>query len=344
MILKLKTNSAEQDKLALMQYLSKHSIASYPIEALNVIVLPKAQNADGLHVFSCIEKIIPITTPYKFASKAYKNKTIINVNGTYIGNPMFNTMAGPCSVENEDQIFSTAEFLSKQGIKFIRGGAYKPRTSPYSFRGLEKKGLQLLRSAADQYNLNVVTEVLDTTLIDEVVEYADIVQVGSRNMHNFHLLAALGKINKPIILKRGFQAKAVEWLLAAEYILSGGNEQVILCERGIRSFDPSSRNVLDLGVVPLMKELSHLPVIIDPSHGTGASTRVIPAALAAAAIGADGILVEVHPNPTQALSDSEQALSFNQFSELLIKLQPLLAALGMRPENKSSILKSETLL
>lgn len=340
MIIELKTDSKTSDKEALFDNLSGKGISFHEVPGHNLIVIPKQSFAEGLEQFNCVAKTHAITTNYKLASKVWKQQTAFEINGVPIGDGLFNIMAGPCSVENEDQIFATAEFLSNLGVKFIRGGAYKPRTSPYSFRGLEKRGLQLLRKAADQYGLNVVTEILDYSLLDEVMEYSDMLQVGSRNMHNFYLLHQLGRIQKPVLLKRGFQGKAVEWLLAAEYILSGGNDQVVLCERGIRSFDPSCRNVLDLGIVPLMKELSHLPVIIDPSHGTGASARVIPASLAAAAIGADGILVEVHPNPSQALSDSEQAISFDQFSELLDKTKTILHALNKETDTETLVLKT----
>lgn len=343
MIIVLKPNSVEADKLALVNYLTQHRIAHHIVAKQNVIVITKQSNIDDLPDFACIESTHPIKTNYKLASKAWKNTTNFNVNGTSIGDGVFNIMAGPCSVENEDQIFSTAEFLSKLGVKFLRGGAYKPRTSPYSFRGLGKSGLQLLRKAADKYNMSVVTEILDYSLLDEVMQYTDVLQVGSRNMHNFYLLDQLGKIDKPVLLKRGFQGKTVEWLLAAEYILSGGNDRVILCERGIRSFDPSTRNVIDLGIVPLIKELSHLPIIVDPSHGTGTASRVKPATLAAAAIGADGVLVEVHPNPAKALSDSEQALSFDEFENMLTETQKLLNALGKHTDTESITLKTESL-
>ncbi len=343
MIIVLKQNSVEADKLALVNYLTKHHIAHHIVAQQNVVVITKQSNIEHLPEFDCIKSTHPINTHYKLASKIWKDSTKFNVDGNSIGDGIFNIMAGPCSVENEDQIFATAEFLSKLGVKFLRGGAYKPRTSPYSFRGLGKTGLQLLRKAADKYNMSVVTEILDYSLLDEVIEYADVLQVGSRNMHNFYLLDQLGKVNKPVLLKRGFQGKTVEWLLAAEYILSGGNDKVILCERGIRSFDPSSRNVLDLGIVPLIKELSHLPIIVDPSHGTGTASRVKPASLAAAAIGADGILVEVHPNPAKALSDSEQALSFDEFENMLIETQKLLKALGKHTDTESITLKTESL-
>ncbi len=343
MIIVLKPNSATADKQILVNYLNQHNIAYHIVAQQNVIVITKQTNIDNLPDFACIDNVYQIDTKYKLASNVWKKQTQFSVNQTLIGGNVFNIMAGPCSVESEEQIFATAEFLSKLGVKFLRGGAYKPRTSPYSFRGLGTEGLQLLRKAADKYNMNVVTEILDYSLLDEVMEYADILQVGSRNMHNFYLLDKLGKINKPILLKRGFQGKAVEWLLAAEYILSGGNDKVILCERGIRGFDSSSRNVLDFGIVPLIKELSHLPIIIDPSHGTGAASRVKPASLAAAAIGADGILVEVHPNPTAALSDSEQSLSFNMFEDLLTDTKKLLVTLGKHSDTESIVMNSEKL-
>lgn len=343
MIIVLKRDCGADDKLALVNHLTGNNIAHHIVESKGIVVVTKQAEVPGIEKFSCVEKAYPVSTNYKLASKAWKQHTSFGVNGITIGDNLFNTIAGPCSVENEDQIFRTAEFLSKLGVKFLRGGAYKPRTSPYSFRGLGIEGLKLLRKAADTYNMSVVTEVLDLSLLDEVGQYADILQVGSRNMHNFYLLAQLGKIDKPVLLKRGFQGKAVEWLLAAEYILSGGNDKVILCERGIRSFDPSTRNVLDVGIIPLMKELSHLPVIVDPSHGTGAASRVIPGALAAVAAGADGIIVEVHPEPEKALSDSEQAISFAQFEELLSQSKLILNVLGKHSDTENNILKTGSL-
>lgn len=343
MIIVLKKDCEADDQLALVRYLTDNQIAYHVVEDRGLIVITKQESVPGLEQFSCIEHAYPVHTNYKLASRAWKTQTSFSVNGIAIGDGLFNVMAGPCSVENEDQIFKTAEYLSGLGVKFLRGGAFKPRTSPYSFRGLGIDGLKLLRKAADTYHMNVVTEVLDLSLLDQVSQYADILQVGSRNMHNFYLLNELGKIRKPILLKRGFQGKAVEWLLAAEYILSGGNEEVLLCERGVRSFDPSTRNVLDVGIIPLMKELSHLPVIVDPSHGTGAASRVIPGALAAAAAGADGIIVEVHPQPQKAWSDSEQAISFEQFGELLLKTKQVLYALGKHPDTESSALKTGSL-
>ncbi len=295
------------------------------------IIYKTPQNFESESMISlpCVESIIAIKEPYKLASKQWqKHPTQFDVKGVNIGGGAFNMIAGPCSVENEDQIFEIAEFLHKHHIRFIRGGAYKPRTSPYAFQGLKKEGLKLLRKAADAYNLNVVTEVMDVSLIDEVSEYADIMQVGSRNMSNFYLLSHLGKIQKPILLKRGMAAKISEWLMAAEYILSGGNEKIILCERGIRTFDDTVRNMLDIAAFPIIKELSHLPVFSDPSHGTGHRDRVIPMALASVAAGCDGLMIEVHPNPENALSDGPQSLYPHQFESLLPSIKTMLHNTG----------------
>ncbi len=308
----------------------------------HILVVPRYNNPERIKTFPHVIDIIDINTPYQLASTKWKKETSFDVKGVTVSNTSFTMMAGPCSVESEEQIFATAELLHKLGIKFIRGGAYKPRTSPYSFLGLGKKGLQLLHAAAKQYDLRVVTEIMDLSLLDEVMEYADILQVGSRNMQNFYMLGELGKINKPVLLKRGMNAKVNEWLLAAEYLLSGGNSNVILCERGIRSFDPETRNVLDIGVIPLIKELSHLPVIADPSHGTGAASRVTSMSLACAAAGANGLLIEVHPEPTKALSDSAQSLSFDQLTTLTQQVDTVLAAVNAA-QQQTPVLKLQTL-
>ena len=258
--------------------------------------------------------------PYQLVSREWKPEdTVIKVNGVEIGKELM-LAAGPCAVENEEQVFTITEFLSKQHVRFLRGGAYKPRSSPYSFQGLKTEGLQLLRKAADKYGMAVVSEVMSADKVDELCEYADILQVGTRNMQNYPLLRALGKINKPVLLKRGMSSTVEEWLLAAEYVLVGGNERVILCERGIRTFDTATRNTLDLGAVALVKQLSHLPVIVDPSQGTGNRNLVAPLSLAAIAAGADGLIIEVHNQPERALSDGEQSLYFDQFAAMM---QPL---------------------
>lgn len=260
--------------------------------------------------------------PYQLVSREWKKEdTIIQLKNTAIGGGNISLMAGPCAVENEDQIFTICEFLSKQNVKILRGGAYKPRTSPYSFQGLKKDGLVLMRNAADKYGMSVITEVMDTNLVDEVYQYADILQVGTRNMQNYQLLRALSKIDKPVMLKRGMSSTMEEWLLAAEYILSGGNDKVMLCERGIRTFENATRNTLDLGIVPLLKSVSHLPVIVDPSQGTGLREIVVPMSMAAVLAGADGVMVEVHNQPEEALSDGDQSLYFDQFNDLVTKLK-----------------------
>lgn len=258
--------------------------------------------------------------PYQLVSREWKSqKTTFEINGVEIGKDLL-MIAGPCAVENEEQIYTISEFLSKKGVRFMRGGAYKPRTSPYSFQGLKKEGLELMRRAADDHGLAVVSEIMSASQLDEFIENVDILQVGTRNMQNYPLLRALGKINKPVLLKRGMSSTIEEWLLAAEYILSGGNEQVILCERGIRTFETATRNTLDIAAVPLVQQLSHLPVIVDPSQGTGVRDIVGPVSVAAIAAGADGLIIEVHNQPEEALSDGDQSIYLDQFETLQKRL------------------------
>jgi 3-deoxy-7-phosphoheptulonate synthase len=249
------------------------------------------------------------------------HKSVIRVGEETIGEKELCMIAGPCAVESEQQLFEIAEGISSLGIKFMRGGAYKPRTSPYAFQGLRKEGLKLLKSASEKYGVKVVTEVLDTSLIEEVYDYADVLQVGSRNAKNYQFLKELGKVDKPILLKRGMSSTIDEWLLAAEYILLGGNENVILCERGIRTFDTSVRNTMDIAAIPLAKELSHLPVIADPSQGTGKRSLVTPMSLASIAAGADGLMIEVHNEPEEALSDGFQSMYLDTMKEMVLALR-----------------------
>ena len=258
---------------------------------------------------------------YKLAAKGNRPTTQIEVKGQTIGGSALCMIAGPCAVENEEQLVSIASSISQMGIKFLRGGAYKPRTSPYAFQGTGKRGLQLLSKCAVDYDLRIVTEVMDTSLIDEVYPYADVLQVGSRNMKNYQFLKELSKVDKPILLKRGMSATIEEWLLAAEYLLLGGNERVILCERGLRSIDPMIRNVMDISAIPLVKELSHLPIIADPSQGTGRRSLVGAMSKAAVAAGADGLMIEVHSEPDEALSDGFQSLYIHQLQELLPEIK-----------------------
>jgi len=270
-----------------------------------------------------------IVSPYKLASRHFKpNGTIIRMGALEIGGPKVVSMAGPCSVEDARQIECSAEIVASAGGQVIRAGAFKPRTSPYSFQGLGERGLQLLRSAADRHGLLVISEVMDQSQIPLLITYADILQVGARNMQNFNLLRELGKIRKPVLLKRGIAATLEELLLSAEYVLSGGNYDVMLCERGIRTFETSTRNTMDIAAMPVLRRLTHLPVIADPSHGTGKRDYVLPMARAAVAAGADGLLVEVHPDPDRALTDGAQSLAPAQFSELMLQVRAIASAIS----------------
>ncbi len=328
MIIELQQNIKPDTLHQLKALLTINQVAFSHVEKQNIIVAPKISNKSVLSGIDGIEKVIEIDTPYQLSSNQYKKETHFLVNGTSVGNNFINLIAGPCSVETEEQIYSTAEFLSKNGIKFMRGGAYKPRTSPYAFRGLGLDGLKILRKAADEYKLNVVTELMDLSLLDQIMEYSDIIQIGSRNMSNFYLLAELGKIEKPIMLKRGMSARLSEWLLAADYILSGGNDKVILCERGIRSFDPEVRNTMDVAAIPMIQDLSHLPIIADPSHGTGMAKFVHPLSLASLVAGANGLMIEIHPDPKKSLSDAQQAMTFADFEILVQEIRKLESAIN----------------
>ncbi|MCL6508625.1 MAG: 3-deoxy-7-phosphoheptulonate synthase, partial [Bryobacteraceae bacterium] len=282
-----------------------------------------------LAVLDGVKEARHISSPYKLAGRHFRpGGTVVRVGEVELGSTAVVVMAGPCSVENRDQIQRAAEIVACAGAKILRGGAFKPRTSPYSFQGLGEEGLKLLREAADRNGLLVVSEVMDQTQIDLVSQYADILQVGARNMQNFNLLRELGKRRKPVLLKRGISATIEELLLSAEYILSGGNYDVILCERGIRTFESATRNTMDISAIPVVKKLSHLPIIADPSHGTGRRDHVAALARAAVAAGADGLLVEVHPDPDRALSDGAQSLLPEQFEELMAQLRIIAPVVG----------------
>ena len=282
-----------------------------------------------IRVMDGVAQVQRVTEPYKFASRTWKRESsVLDVGGVQIGGNAIVLMAGPCAVESAEQINETAAMVSEHGGTFLRGGAFKPRTSPYSFQGLGETGLKLLRDAADRYNLKAVTEVMDITKVELVHNYTDVFQVGTRNMQNFGLLKTLGKTRKPVLLKRGLSSTIQEWLMAAEYIISHGNPNVILCERGIRTFETYTRNTLDLSAVPIIKKKSHLPIIVDPSHATGIRNKVTPMARAAVAAGADGLMVEVHPDPDSAKSDGPQSLFFSQFSELVKQIRDISRAIG----------------
>ena len=277
-----------------------------------------------------VAEVIYVTQPYKQVSREWRSEdTVVTIApGVSFGGTAISLVAGPCSVESEQQILTAARAVRAAGATALRGGAFKPRSSPYSFQGLGKKGLELLALAKRETGLAIVTEAMDEEGAHLVAEYADCIQIGARNMQNYSLLKAVGRIGKPVLLKRGMSATIQELLLSAEYILAEGNEQVILCERGVRSFDPSTRNLFDLTAIPLVKKMSHLPIVADPSHGTGIRDKVTPMARAAVAAGADGILVEVHPNPDRALSDGAQTLYPDQFAKLVIELRAIAGAIG----------------
>ncbi|MGA2610507.1 MAG: 3-deoxy-7-phosphoheptulonate synthase [Terriglobia bacterium] len=279
-----------------------------------------------------VEEVVRISAPYKLASRHFRPEgSVIQLGkGVAVGGEQVVMMAGPCSVESAEQIETIAALVAKEGVRVLRGGAFKPRTSPYSFQGLGKKGLQLMRAAADRHDLLVVSEVMDHTQIPLMMECVDVLQVGARNMQNYNLLKEVGKVSKPVLLKRGISATLEELLLSAEYIMAGGNYDVILCERGIRTFESYTRNTLDISAIPVIKKLSHLPIIVDPSHGTGRRDKVPPMARAAVAAGGDGLLIEVHDDPEKALSDGAQSLYPAQFEQLMKELRMIAPAVGRK--------------
>ena len=282
-----------------------------------------------IKVLDGVADVYRITSPYKFASRTWRDEdTTIDVGGVLVGGNEVVVMAGPCSVESEEQLDAAAAAIAAEGATFLRGGAFKPRSSPYSFQGLGEEGLKLLRSAGDRYDLRVITEVMTPEHVDLIGRYTDVFQIGARNMQNFDLLRAVGRTETPVFLKRGLSATVKEWLMSAEYVMASGNPNVILCERGIRTFETSTRNTLDLSAVPVVKKRSHLPVFVDPSHGVGIRDKVLPLARAAVAVGADGLMVEVHPDPPRALSDGPQSLFFDQFTDLMKQVRLVADAVG----------------
>jgi 3-deoxy-7-phosphoheptulonate synthase len=284
-----------------------------------------------VEILDGVSEVVRITEPYKLASRTFKPEgTVVAVGDVRVGGSEVIVMAGPCSAESDGQVDATAAAVKRAGAKIMRGGAFKPRSSPYSFQGLGEEGLRMLRAAANQHDLKLVSEVMDVTQIEVVDRYADVFQVGARNMQNFTLLRELGLAQKPVLLKRGISATIEEWLLSAEYVLSGGNPNVILCERGIRTFESYTRNTLDISAIPVVKKLSHLPIIVDPSHGTGRRDKVVPMARAAVAAGADGLLVEVHSDADHARSDGAQSLYPEQFERLMAELRIIAPAIGRR--------------
>ena len=331
MIVSFNRKLSDLEKSELKEKLGKENLNPYFLEeetGKTVLVTENNFSSSQLDE-KAVERTIKMDTPFQLAHRSFRPQgTVIKVKGVEIGGDNLTVMAGPCAVESEEQLFETAEIVKKMGAHILRGGAFKPRTSPYSFQGLGEKGLEILARAGEKFNLPIVTEATSPEIADLVAQYADIIQIGARNMQNFELLKKVGFLKKPVLLKRGLSSTIEDWLLAAEYILSWGNFQVILCERGIRTIERLTRNTLDLTAIPVVKDLSHLPVMVDPSHGTGLREKVIPMARAAVACGADGVMVEVHPRPEKALSDGPQSLYPEQFKKLMNDLEVISILVG----------------
>lgn len=329
MVIVMSPQASEEQVQTVIEKLSEHDLDVHRSTGksrtiLGVIGTRIEIDPRDLELVEGVSEVIRVTEPYKLASATWQPEpTILDIRGVKIGGGHFVVMAGPCSVESEEQIQTIAGIVSKAGARILRGGAFKPRTNPYSFQGLGEDGLRMLREAADAHGLLTVTEVMDASQIDLVGKYADILQVGARNMHNFAFLKELGRAGLPVFLKRGMSATIREWLQAAEYILAGGNRQVMLCERGIRTFEDYTRNTMDISAIPVVHKLSHLPIIADPSHGTGRRDKVPPMARAALAAGADGLMIEVHNDPEHAKSDGAQSLIPEQFEQLMKEIRQI---------------------
>lgn len=336
MIVVMRGGTAEERVQAVIAKLKGNGFQVHESRGVEKILLgavgDKSHYLDlSLEAMEGVEKVISILAPYKMASREFKqDDTVIRIKDLEIGGDQIQIMAGPCAVESKEQLLEAAELVKKSGARILRGGAFKPRTSPYAFQGLEEKGLEYLAEVREKTGLLIVTEVMDTRKVEMVSEYADILQIGARNMQNFPLLKEVAKCSRPVLLKRGLNATVEEWLMAAEYIMVSGNHQVILCERGIRTFETYTRNTLDISAIPVVKHLSHLPVIADPSHATGKWRFVQPLARAAVAAGADGLIIEVHPNPSEALCDGPQSLTPERFDAMMRDLANIAPAVGKR--------------
>jgi len=329
MLIVMETNAPKEAVDNICKLIEEMGLTAHPMPgaqrtAIGVTGNKSQVDSDRIMTQTGVKEIIHVTKPYKLVSREfYPESSIVDVDGVKIGGDDFVIMAGPCSVESRDQLLTIAETVAKSGAKVLRGGAYKPRTSPYSFQGLKEDGLKILAEAREKFGLKIVTEAIDTETIDMVAEYTDIIQIGARNMQNYSLLIKAGRLNKPVLLKRGMSATVEELLMAAEYIMSEGNKNVILCERGVRTFVNHTRNTLDLSAVPFVKRTSHLPIIVDPSHGTGKKEKVIPLSRAAIAVGADGLIIEVHNDPANALSDGPQSITPDMFEQLVKEMRTL---------------------
>lgn len=334
MIIVMKRNAPDTEVQRIIDEMRAAKLQPMPLigtERVVIAVIGDERGLDVSHIKSLpgVSDVMPVLQPYKLASRDTKHEdTVIDINGVKIGGKQIVVMAGPCSVESEEQINESAKAAKKAGATILRGGAFKPRTTPYAFQGMGEAGLKIMRSAADSNGLLVVTELMDTRDVNLVSKYSDIVQIGTRNMQNFTLLKEIGKTQKPVLLKRGLSSTIKEWLLAAEYIMSEGNHKVMLCERGIRTFEPETRNTFDINAIPLVKELSHLPVIADPSHGTGKRNLVAPVARAAIAAGADGLIIEMHPHPDQAMTDGDQSVTPEMLTDMMKDLRKIAKAVG----------------
>ena len=353
MIVVMKAHCDDKDIDNVLTFLENHGLSGHPSRGVErtIIGVLGAVGPSGtpgsigginptlgesLECLPCVDSVLRVSKPYKLASREFHPEDTrvsipvpcVSLGSVQIGGSEVVIMAGPCTVESEKQLMTTAEAVRKEGAVILRGGAFKPSTSPYGFRGMGEEGLKLLANARSEFGMAVITEVMTPTDVPMVCEYADILQIGTRNMQNYMLLDEVGRTNKPVVLKRGMSATIEEWLLAAEYILAQGNRNVILCERGIRTFEKITRNTMDISAIPLIKRLSHLPIISDPSQGTGRRDLVAPMSLAALAAGTDGLLIEVHPNPDEALKDGAQSLTIDQFQSLMPQVQAVTQAVG----------------
>ncbi len=334
MIIVLKPSTTQSKISEITNILEEQGVQVFPVVGKDLVILGllgdcSLVDAARLEAHDCVEKVVRVLEPFKKANRLFHPEdSVISVGGQRIGGKKLTIIAGPCSVESEEQILSVSEDVKCMGANFLRGGAFKPRSSPYAFQGLKYEGLELLKLARQKTGLPIVSELMSTADVERFVQDVDIIQVGARNMQNFDLLRLLGETRKPILLKRGMSATIEEWLMAAEYILAGGNENVILCERGIRTFENYTRNTLDLSAIPVVKKLSHLPVLVDPSHSAGKWWMVEPLAKAAIAVGADGLIIEVHSDPAHALCDGQQSLKPKVFGQLLPQLKMIAEAIG----------------
>jgi len=333
MVVVMKERATDAQIDAVITLITEMGFDAHPSIGVSRTVIGAVGQGNGdpqlLAVQDGVHEVLKISEPYKLASRSYKSEnTVVAVGDVRIGGEEVIVMAGPCSAESEEQVEATAAAVKRAGAKILRGGAFKPRSSPYSFQGLGEAGLRMLRAASDRHDLKLITEVMEISQIELIEGYADILQVGARNMQNFSLLRELGRAQKPVLLKRGISATIEEWLLSAEYVLAGGNKNVILCERGIRTFESFTRNTLDISAIPVVQQLSHLPVVADPSHGTGRRDKVASMARAAVAAGADGLIIEVHRDPDHALSDGAQSMFPAQFERLMAELRVIAPAIG----------------